>query len=233
MVGERAPVILVPGAFGQDFVYWNVMEYLLERDGFPTYSITFPVLTLTDLRASADLLKTKVDEVCASEGVDRVQLIAHSMGGLISRYYVRFLGGEQHVERMVLLGVPHKGTWTGLVAPVLRGTRQILPGSAFLNALNAPGEPRVPTTNIYSKTDFIVFPPSSAEREEKPHLVNKCAPWAGHWGLLVSPQVYKWIREALHAPIGGALDEAGEEGPARAAAHEKLAEDAGSRSKVV
>ncbi len=214
--GPRLPVLLVPGAFGQEWVYWNVMQYLLERDGFPVYTVTFPRLTLADLRASAELLRDRVDEIADAENAPGVFVVSHSMGGLIARQYVRFLGGAERVRHLVFLGVPHRGTWTGITFPVLRGTRQVLPGSPFLNALNAPGGADVPTTNIYSRTDFIVFPPDSA-RLNGPNVVNRCAPLAGHWGLLVSPRVYRWIHEALHTPDGGAVDAAGRKGPMEAA----------------
>lgn len=207
MASDRTPVLLVPGAFGQDFVYWNVMRRFFERDDHPVYSCTFPLLTLSDLRASAASLREKVEDVKAAEKVDRVALVAHSMGGLIARYYARFLGGEDSVSRLVCMGVPHRGTWTGATFPLLRGTRQILPGSPFLNALNdVPDPQKLPVTNIYSTTDFIVLPPASAKLDPSWYAAgeNHCAPLAGHWGMLVSPRVYRWMFDAISGPGGAA-----------------------------
>src|SRR5882672_4993184 len=56
---RRPPVVLLPGAFGQELVYWNVWEHFLERDGFHVYPATFPRFTLSDHRASAKLLAQK------------------------------------------------------------------------------------------------------------------------------------------------------------------------------
>ncbi|MHB8605214.1 MAG: esterase/lipase family protein [Thermoplasmatota archaeon] len=197
---HRAPVVLVPGAFGQDLLYWNVMQYFLEREGHPVYSVTFPRFSFTDLRVSADLLSQKVEEVCAVEHVERTHIVAHSMGGLISRYYLSVLHGSDRTKSLVCLGVPHHGTWTGLTAPALKASRQILPGSDFIIELNDPsrmnGASKIPLTNIWSDTDFIVLPPRNA-RLEGANVRNLHSPFSGHWGLLVNPRVVKWVTRSL------------------------------------
>ncbi|HVL48746.1 MAG TPA: alpha/beta fold hydrolase [Candidatus Thermoplasmatota archaeon] len=194
---ERHPVILVPGAFGQNLVYWNVMQYLLERDGFPVYSVTFPRFTFSDLRESARLLAGKVGAVAASESADRVSLVGHSMGGLIARYYAEVLGGAKSVHGLVCLGTPHRGTYAGLGAPVLMGARQILPGSTFLKELaHARLTAATRITNIYSRFDTVVLPPANARLDDE-RATNRVTNLAGHWGLLASPRVYRWIREAV------------------------------------
>lgn len=194
---ERPPVILLPGAFGQDLVYWNVWEYFLEKDGFHVYPASFPRFTLSDLTMSARLLAEKVEEVKALEDAPRVALVAHSMGGLIARYYLKFGGGHAHVSRLACLGVPHHGTWFGATAPLLRGTRQILPGSEFLAALNDPAKPHgVPILNIWTPYDGVVIP-SKSSLLELPEVENRTLSYAGHWGMLFSRRAYRWVREAL------------------------------------
>src|SRR5438094_9016783 len=93
VTARRPPVVLLPGAFGQELVYWNVWEHFLERDGFHVYPATFPRFTLSDHRPSAKLLAEKVGEAAAVEAADRVALMAHSSGGLIRRPYLNFLDG--------------------------------------------------------------------------------------------------------------------------------------------
>jgi triacylglycerol esterase/lipase EstA (alpha/beta hydrolase family) len=196
-VTDRPPVILLPGAFGQEIVYWNAWQWFLERDGFHVYLASFPRFTFHDLRVSARHLAGKVEEVRAVEGAERVALVGHSMGGLIARWYVKFLDGAPHVSRLCCLGVPHHGTWTAATAPVLTGTRQILPGSPFLDELNNGADHGgVPILNIWSKWDGIVVPAQSALLE-MPGVENRAIPFAGHWGLLVSRKAYQSVREAL------------------------------------
>lgn len=200
-MSERPPVILLPGAFGQELVYWNVWEYFMERDGFRVYPASFPRFTLSDLTMSAKLLAEKVEEVRAIEDAERVALVAHSMGGLIARYYLKFLGGDARVSRLACLGVPHHGTWFGATGPVLRGARQVLPGSDFLNALNDPKTPdATPILNIWSPYDGVVIPARSSYLD-LPNVENKSLPFAGHWGMLVSRRAYRWVRESVEADV--------------------------------
>jgi pimeloyl-ACP methyl ester carboxylesterase len=195
-VPDRVPVILLPGAFGQELVYWNAWQWFLERDGFHVYLASFPRFTFHDLRVSARHLASKVDEVLAVEGTDRVALVGHSMGGLIGRWYVRFLDGAPRVSHLCCLGVPHHGTWTASAAPVLTGTRQILPGSAFLEELNEGTRSEVPILNLWSRWDGIVVPAESALLEME-NVENVAIPFAGHWGLLVSRKAYRAVKTTL------------------------------------
>lgn len=207
---ERPPVILLPGAFGQELIYWNVWEYFLERDGFHVYPTSFPRFTMSDLTLSAKLLADKVEEVKAVEDADHVALVAHSMGGLIARHYLKFLDGHAHVSRLICLGTPHYGTWFGATgAAILRGSRQVMPGSDFLTALNDPkrGHGEVPILNIWSPYDGVVIPAKSSLLE-LPGVDNRALPFAGHWGLLVSRRAYRWVKEAIETDVGLSTDEA-------------------------
>jgi triacylglycerol esterase/lipase EstA (alpha/beta hydrolase family) len=195
---RRPPVVLLPSAFGQELVYWNVWQYFLERDGFHVYPASFPRFTLSDHRASARLLAEKVEDVAAVEDVEKVALVAHSFGGLVARHYLKFGGGARRVAHLSCLGTPHHGTWTAATAPLLAGPRQAVPGSPFLTELNDPRTDHggVPILNIWSKWDGVILPSDSAILEA-PGVENRALPYAGHWGLLVSRRAYGWIREAL------------------------------------
>src|ERR1700730_4789674 len=41
---------------------------------------------------------------------DKVDIVAHSMGGLIARIYIQSLGGDSRVENLIMLGTPHLGS---------------------------------------------------------------------------------------------------------------------------
>lgn len=192
----KTPIVLLPGAFGQELVYWNAWHWFLERDGFHAYGASFPRFTFSDLTQSARLVAQKVDEVLAVEDASKVALVGHSMGGLIGRYYVKALGGHEKVSLLACLGTPHHGTWMGATAPVLKGTRQILPGSDFLHELNQGDHMGVRVLNIWSQFDGVVIPAESSLLE-MPDVENRALPFAGHWGMLVSRRAYRWIKEAV------------------------------------
>jgi hypothetical protein len=50
-----------------------------------------------------------VDEILEETGAEKIDLVSHSMGGLSSRYYIKFLGGIDTVDDYVSLGSPHHG----------------------------------------------------------------------------------------------------------------------------
>ncbi|MBL4849344.1 MAG: IPT/TIG domain-containing protein, partial [Planctomycetes bacterium] len=67
-----------------------------------------------------------------------VHLFAHSMGGLVSRAYLENLRPVRRVASLVTFGTPHKGSLWGIAYLRYEGVRDLIPGSAFLDNLNAP-----------------------------------------------------------------------------------------------
>ena len=88
----------------------------------------------------ATLVATKVDSILAASttGATRVDIITHSMGGLSSRYYAKYLGGNAKIDAWVSLGGPNHGTRTAICPDVSCGEMRI--GSAFLADLNSVDE---------------------------------------------------------------------------------------------
>lgn len=74
-----------------DLLKWYIEEYLAEMDNlYPTY----------------DALSKKG----TSEDIFKVNLVGHSNGGLVSRYYIENLDGSKHVNKLVTLNTPHWGS---------------------------------------------------------------------------------------------------------------------------
>src|SRR5205823_6328002 len=124
---------------------------------------------------SAHQLAAFVDRVRSATGAAKVDIVGHSQGGMMPRYYLRFLGGASSVDTLVGLAPSNYGTTAdGLSAlpgvPQLLGaglgpsvTDQIV-GSAFLQQLNAGGDtvPGVRYTVIETEHDEVVTPYTSA-----------------------------------------------------------------------
>lgn len=113
---------------------------------------------------NASELNVFINNVLSQTGKEKVDIVAHSMGGLSSRYYIQNLGGHDKVGSLITLGSPHKGTplahlvsWTG-------GGAEMIPDSTFLQNLNSgditPGSVRY--TSIYTYLDELV-PNSSSQ----------------------------------------------------------------------
>jgi triacylglycerol esterase/lipase EstA (alpha/beta hydrolase family) len=92
-------------------------------------------------------------------------LVGHSMGGLVSRAYLR-RNGKARVAKLVTLGTPHRGSQLAKLGMGENG-RQMVPGSAWLGGLNASGAVPLPaaTVSIYSCHDNYVMPQDSSVLE--------------------------------------------------------------------
>lgn len=193
-------VLLVHGVLGQSLIYWNLMRRYLTGDRFHVHELRLPFFGFGDLRKAAAVIAQEVEahlEMHPEETTDgRIDIIAHSAGGLAARHYVRFLGGEDKVHDLVTLGTPHHGTWASAAFPVTKVARQTIPGSRFLKELNEEPEAygKVEYTSVWSVTDGVVVPPTSCYLEG---AQNVRVDYLTHWGYLWRPRVYEIIREAL------------------------------------
>jgi hypothetical protein len=60
--------------------------------------------------------KLNQKELLTKDGRVKVNVVAHSMGGLVSRYYLQMLGGWRTVNKLVMLGTPNLGAMDSLKA---------------------------------------------------------------------------------------------------------------------
>ena len=99
-------VVIVPNLIKQE-QYGRLINYLCESLG---YEVGKDLLEFAyDFRQDVRISARQLAQVVEDWGVQGVTLIAHSMGSLVSRYYVDQLGGEKRVERLIMLGGPHFG----------------------------------------------------------------------------------------------------------------------------
>ncbi len=101
-------VVVVPNLIKQD-QYSRLGDYLVEELGYVRDEtlLEFAYDWRQDVRISA----RKLAEAVANWKAPRpITLIAHSLGTLVSRYYVERLGGKAEVGRLILMGGPHSGS---------------------------------------------------------------------------------------------------------------------------
>ncbi len=82
----------------------------------------FPYDWRQDVRISAAQLGELVESLDTRQPVI---IIGHSLGTMVTRYYIECLGGDKHVERIILMGGPHKGVVKGLVSMLV--APQVIP----------------------------------------------------------------------------------------------------------
>jgi pimeloyl-ACP methyl ester carboxylesterase len=126
----------------------------------------------------------------------RIDLVCHSLGGLVARVYLQELGGARRVDRCITLATPHRGTYNAYWVNSRIG-RELRPDSALLARLAASraGAARVRFSSIAGESDNIVLPRVFAADED---LVRVGA--MGHLGLLFSPTVLEAVAQRLVAP---------------------------------
>ncbi|AWK11013.1 lipase [Streptomyces spongiicola] len=195
---SRPPAVLLHGFADNRSVFVLLRRSLVRQDGRHVESLNYSPLTC-DIRAAAELLGRHVEEICARTGRRRVDVVGHSLGGLIARYYVQRLGGDRRVRTLVTLGTPHTGTSVAPLASAHPIVRQMRPGSAVIEelALPAPGC-RTRFVSFWSDLDQIMVPLETA-RLAHPDLTvrNVRVSGIGHLALPVHPAVAAGIREAL------------------------------------
>jgi len=197
------PVILLHGYFHNRSAF-VVMRRRLKRYGLRSVTAMNYNVIGHDIGELAEQLSATVDHVLDAAGATRVHLIGHSLGGLVGRYYIQMLGGDQKVHTCITLGAPHQGSYAAFVGRG-RAARQLRPGSEVLTNLVQTARPMpVRFVSFYSNLDGWVLPPSHAKIAEpilRPR--NILVKDLGHMSLLISKTITRSIAEVL-----GSLDDA-------------------------
>ncbi|MET8977777.1 alpha/beta fold hydrolase [Streptomyces sp. NPDC004539] len=194
----RPPVVLLHGFIDNRSVFVLLRRALAEHGDRPLTSLNYSPLTC-DIRKAAELLGRHIEDICARTGSTRVDVVGHSLGGLIARYYVQRLGGDTRVRTLVTLGTPHAGTRAVPLANAHPIVRQMRPGSALLEELKRPAPGcRTRFVSFWSDLDQVMDPPETASVDHPDLLVeNVRVTGIGHLALPVHPAVAASVREAL------------------------------------
>ncbi|MFI8163922.1 lipase family alpha/beta hydrolase [Streptomyces microflavus] len=192
------PVVLLHGFIDNRSVFVLLRRALARHGRRHLASLNYSPLT-RDLRTAAELLGRHVEEICARTGQREVDIVGHSLGGLIARYYVQRLGGERRVRTLVTLGTPHGGTAVAPGAGIHPIVRQMRGGSALIEELRLPAPGcRTRFVSFWSELDQVMVPVGTA-CVDHPDLdaVNVRVTGIGHLALPVHPAVAAAVREAL------------------------------------
>lgn len=196
MDSVRVPVLVIPGWF-------DTVEALaglrarLRAAGWPperVAGVTFADPVGSNV-AHAREIGDAVTALRERTGAERVDLIAHSMGGLAARLYMTSHPGT--VRRVVFLATPHRGTLSAYLA-FGEGRDEMLPGSEFLETLNAhPAVPAgVAALTVRTWLDTHVIPGASATLPGVRDVVVCCA---SHEGLTRDLTAFNAIAAFLKA----------------------------------
>jgi triacylglycerol lipase len=207
-----APVILVHGTFAA--TSWQLIAPALAELGYCVFTFDYGDLGTGEIAVSAQQLSDFVDQLLSRTGAQRVSIVGHSEGGMMPRYYIKFLGGAAKVDDLVALSPSNHGTNNPLI---LEGAalgctacaEQEAVGSAFLNKLNQGDETPSPVdyTVVQTMYDAVVTPYTSAflkgpaSRVTNVTLQDACPnDYAGHLTIPTDPVALAWVENALGSP---------------------------------
>lgn len=181
------PVVLVHGTFGDMADSWQALSPLLVDHGYCVFALNYGaadgsaalgVYGVGDITQSAQQLATFVHQVLVATRARQVDIVGHSQGGMMPRYYIKFLGGSTTVHTLIGLAPSNHGTTIDGLATlagflpdasqftgsVCASCAQQEAGSSFLTTLNAGGDTvaGVHYTVIESEYDEVVTPYTSA-----------------------------------------------------------------------
>ena len=198
--GHR-PVVFVHGFGGAPGNFLPLRAWLWTRGLKRTYAFELPAQGT--LAQAADVLTAYVLAVTEANGLARhhpIDLVAHSMGGVVARLALDLPALRERVATLVTLGTPHAGSFLARYAHTPRAL-DLRPGSSVLTRLQAqepwPGPPAWPRLiAFWSPADVIVVPVGSARVAG---AVNVELPQCTHYGYLVRPEAWRAVHDALVA----------------------------------
>ena len=192
--GER-PIILCHGYMHNRSAFLLMGHRLKQAGRNNVVAINFGPFS-EEVPHFAERLSEAVNLATVHSGCDKVDLVGHSMGGLVVRYYIEKLGGAASVNAAVTIGAPHRGTKTAALG-IFKSSKQFRPDSSLITGFERPvaGSVAADMTAIRSDFDSIVLPSEAACLPEP--YANVKVDGVGHVALLFSSRVFDEVRQAL------------------------------------
>lgn len=129
-MNTKYPIVLVHGIVIKDIFFiksFGQIDRMLRIQGFDVYKSKID--GFGSIENNAAKLKEEIENILKEKNVEKVNIIAHSKGGLDSKYLIQNLGMEDKVASLTTLCTPHKGT--PLASNILRFPRWMLKFVAF------------------------------------------------------------------------------------------------------
>lgn len=193
--GKRPAVLLVHGHNGTAHD-WDVLKPWLEKEGFAPKAVT---LSGGDwnIRDLADEIGVYAKALARQSGQAQIDVVAHSLGAVATRTYIKYGGGDTLIRNFVMIGAPNHGIIYAAPGRHLTIARMLTPKGEFLRGLNNPDETPGPVTytSIWSTGDYTQWFPFASGR-----LVgafNYRTTDTSHAGMLTDGRLFPTIKAGL------------------------------------
>ncbi|MEA3464777.1 MAG: alpha/beta hydrolase [Thermodesulfobacteriota bacterium] len=190
-------IVLLHGLFqNRACCFW--LQLRLALHGHRVITLTMP--PWKQVESLSEQLDQTISRLRQNKNIQRIDLISHSMGGIIARNYIQRRGGAANIRTCITLGTPHSGSKMSSLA-FTKLARTLIPNNTLLNQLNQKKWPEnLPFTAIYSVTDNLVLPTDSGHCSKANNII---IPLCGHMLLLYHPAVFNHLLVALNPTIDG------------------------------
>jgi len=179
------PVLLVHGVLCNAGVWARFARFLCRQGIDGVYSLSYGP-PLASIETFAAQLAAKLDEIVAETNAPSVAIVAHSMGGLVTRAYLR-RHGRAKIARVLTIGAPHHGSMFAWFFPGV-SLAQMRPGNDWLAELSRTRLDRaLRFVSLWSWHDSMVAPQTSSEL---PGAVDVVLRGIGHNALLGDESVF-------------------------------------------
>jgi pimeloyl-ACP methyl ester carboxylesterase len=186
------PIILVHG-YAMSRSCFLPLARRLARAGLGPV-LGFEYWSLGKVSSAARELGSYVEQVCRELDCDEVDVIGHSMGGVVSRYYVTLAGGAARVRNLITIASPHRGTDVSAVG-VGSPSKELFIGSSLIQRLEAaPAPQKTRITAMWSRGDALVPGARLARLRGAEEIIYNDM---GHVTMIASGRVARTIIERL------------------------------------
>jgi triacylglycerol lipase len=200
-VAPDGPIVLLHGFAGWSRGLLPLERFLRARTGREVVRLQLGA-GLEGIEPLAQRAARKIDRIAGAARGRAVDVVGHSMGGLVAAYLAKHLDPRARVRRVVTLGTPHRGTALALSGARLFGKlagslAQMVPGSEFLADLDRTALPA--TTSLVSVAGLgdMVVPAPCARLPRRARHHNRSLADADHWGLVYAPDAQELIARLL------------------------------------
>lgn len=191
----KRPILFVHG-WNSSAATWDTMVANFKKNGWTDAELhRWSYDTSQSNTLTAQEVASRVDSIRSTTGWDKIDVIAHSMGSLSSRYYLKNLGGDLKVDDWISLGGPNHGTDTANLCGQTSCIEMRI-GSSFLADLNAGDESpgALDYATYWSPCDTVINPDSSVSVAGATNTKTACI---SHSALTTDAVVFAAVRDRV------------------------------------
>ncbi|MEU9092436.1 alpha/beta fold hydrolase [Streptomyces sp. NPDC048428] len=164
-LSTSTPVVFVHGYTG-NASNWVTAKSVFQLNGWSSSKLfAYEYNSYGNNVTNAQGLATFVNNVKSQTGASKVAIVNHSMGGLVSQYYLKVLGGNTSVSHLASIAGANHGTTFASACLIYTTCQQMYPGSSFISQISSgdetPGDTAYATW--YSACDGVILPYTSTK----------------------------------------------------------------------